>query len=109
MRATLGIQWVKSNLWCYFTSDINKENMVCSKYQNKDGAQTKFIDNFPKHFLLLFERNQYNFQMKYSILVDTRIKCVDNLSFSFCSMVDICGMPLITPSYLQLLVRVEEI
>ena len=49
---------INSILWCHFTSDINKENMVCSKCQNKDGVhQTKFIDNFPEHFLLLFKRN----------------------------------------------------
>ena len=70
-----------SVLWCHFTSDINKENMVCSKCQNKDGVhQTKFIDNFPEHFFLLFERNQYNFQTKYSKLVDKRIKCEDKLN-----------------------------
>ena len=81
-------------LWCHFTSDINKENMVFSKCQNKDGVhQTKFIDNFPEHFFLTFERNQYNFQTKYSKLVDARIKCEDKLNLSFCSMVDICGTP----------------
>ena len=70
--------------------------------------QAKFIDNFPSHFFVLFERNQCNFQTKYSKLVDTRIKCEDNLNFSFWSMANICGMPIITPSYLQLLVRAEE-
>ena len=85
---------INSILWCHFTSDINKENMVCSKCQNKDGVhQTKFIDNFPEHFFLIFERNQYNFQTKYSKLVDTRIKCEDKLNLSFCSMADICGTP----------------
>ena len=85
---------VNSIVWCHFTSDINKENMVCGKCQNKDGVhQTKFIDNFPEHFFLIFERNQYNFQTKYSKLVDTRIKCEDKLNLSFCSMADICGTP----------------
>ena len=51
---------INSIVWCHVTSNINKENMVCGKCQNKDGVhQTKFIENFPKHFFLLFERNQY--------------------------------------------------
>ena len=67
---------INSILLCHFTSDINKENMVCRKCQNKDDVhQAKFIENFLEHFFLLFERNQYNFQTKYSKLVDTRIKC----------------------------------
>ena len=102
--------------WCHFTSDIDKERKFCRKCQNKDGVhQTKFIDNFPEHIFLIFERNQCNFQTKYSKLVNARIKCEDKLNFSFCSMADICGTscnytlifvePLvITPSYLQLLV-----
>ena len=89
-----GVVNIKSILWCHFTSDINKENLVCSKCQNKDGVhQTKFIHHFPEHFFLLFERNQYNFRIKYSKLVDTRIKWKDKLSLSFCSMVYICGTP----------------
>ena len=89
----------------------------CRKCQNKDGVhQTKLIDNFPEHIFLIFERNQYNFQTKYSKLVNARIKCEDKLNVSFCSMTDICETPcnytlisfverlVITPSYLQLLV-----
>ena len=58
-----GVTNVNSILWCHFTFDITKENMVCSKCQNKDGVhQIKFIDNFLEHFFLLFERNQSNFQ-----------------------------------------------
>ena len=89
-----GVVNINSILWCHFTSNINKVNMGCSKCQNKDGVhQTKFIDNFAEHFFLLFERNQYNFQTKYSKLVDPRIKCKDKLNVSFCPMVDICGTP----------------
>ena len=73
---------------------ISIKNMVCRKCQNKDGVhQTKFIDNFLEHFFLFFERNQYNFQTKYSKLIDTQIKCKKNLNLSFCSMADICGTP----------------
>ena len=51
---------INSILCCLFTSDINKEIMVCNKCQNKVGIHpTKFIDKFPKHFFLLFEINQY--------------------------------------------------
>ena len=85
---------IKSILWCYFTSNINKENMAWSKCQNKDGVhQTIFIDNFPEHFFLLFERNQYQFQTLYGYLVNTRIKCEESLNLSFCLMVDICETP----------------
>ena len=56
--------------------------MVCHKCQNKDGVhQTKFIDNFPEQFFLLFERNQYNYQTKYSKLVDTQIKSNSEIKF----------------------------
>ena len=101
---------INSIVWCHVTSNINKENMVCGKCQNKDGVhQTKFIENFPKHFLLLFERNQYNFRTKYSKLVETRIKSVNNLNLSFCSMRIFVECLIISPSYLQLFVRVEEV
>ena len=85
---------VSSTLWYHFTSDINKKSMVCSKFLNKDGVrQTKCFENFPEHFFLLFERNQFNllfernqfnFQKKYCKLVDTRSKCKENLNVSFC-------------------------
>ena len=76
---------VSSTLWYHFTSDINKKSMVCSKFLNKDGVrQTKCFENFPEHFFLLFERNQFNFQKKNCKLVDTRSKCKENLNVSFC-------------------------
>ena len=85
---------INSILWCHSTSDINKEILICSKCQNKDGVhQTKFIENFPEHFFFFFEKNQYNFQTKYSKLVDTQMKCKESLNLSFYSITGICGTP----------------
>ena len=69
----------------YFINSINKQNIACSKCQTKESAhQAKFSENFPKHFFLLFEKKQFNFQMKYSKLVDRQIKRQENLNLSFC-------------------------